>query len=312
MNERFPFGITFHHLHGGTHPASQGSLSAEAFADTLQSIGVSNILSPGEWIERAETGKLEAHHRCVTFDDNLRCQFDVALPVLDRLGIRAFWFVNTSVLEGQVELLEVFRYFRTLHYPDIDSFYADFESSLRKSPWANEAEQALSRFNPEHFLQGFGFYSNSDKRFRFVRDEILGPKRYLQIAEGMMHSKGFDPKAPKWAKALWMDGECLRLLDRSGHVVGMHSHSHPTKLGGLPASEQRTEYGKCFDLLRETIGRPPVAMSHPCNSYGPETLEVLKDLGIRIGFRANILLHPYSPLEQPRLDQALFRSDSGA
>jgi hypothetical protein len=46
-------------------------------------------------------------------------------------------------------------------------------------------------------------------------------------------------------------------------------------------------------------------MAHPCNSYGPETLSILRELGIGLGFRANMqILSEASPFEFPREDHA--------
>jgi hypothetical protein len=48
----------------------------------------------------------------------------------------------------------------------------------------------------------------------------------------------------------------------------------------------------------------PVTMSHPCNSYNAMTLEILRELGITLGFRANMAGGFASELELPREDHA--------
>jgi hypothetical protein len=45
-------------------------------------------------------------------------------------------------------------------------------------------------------------------------------------------------------------------------------------------------------------------MSHPCNSYNATTLSVLRELGITVGFRANMAAGKISELEYPREDHA--------
>ena len=47
-----------------------------------------------------------------------------------------------------------------------------------------------------------------------------------------------------------------------------------------------------------------MAMSHPCNSYSPYTLALLRQLGVRIGFRANMARAQHCSLEHPREDHA--------
>src|SRR5262249_7005967 len=105
---------------------------------------------------------------------------------------------------------------------------------------------------------------------------------------------------------LWMTNDHLLALFREHHVIGLHSYRHPTTLALLPAGQQQEEYMLNFKHVHSVTGTAPWAMSHPCNSYGPETLDILKSQGIRIGFRA-YANGPYagSLLELPREDHAL-------
>ena len=45
-------------------------------------------------------------------------------------------------------------------------------------------------------------------------------------------------------------------------------------------------------------------MSHPCNSYNNYTLEILKKLDIKLGFRANLVKGYNSEYEIPRIDHS--------
>ena len=45
-------------------------------------------------------------------------------------------------------------------------------------------------------------------------------------------------------------------------------------------------------------------MSHPCNSYSHDTLMILRELGISLGFAANMQVRGQSELEYPREDHA--------
>jgi peptidoglycan/xylan/chitin deacetylase (PgdA/CDA1 family) len=90
----------------------------------------------------------------------------------------------------------------------------------------------------------------------------------------------------------------------------MHSHTHPTKMEYLSAAEQRREYGTNHDLLAALLGTRPTTVSHPCNSYSAETLRILADLGVRLGFRADVARPVASMLELPREDHANLRAAS--
>ncbi len=299
----------FHHFHdadhGGAcrHPAGQGAISAEEFDDLLTFLGRQNILPAREWHRRALTRALRETDLCLTFDDNLRCQYDIALAVMRDRGLTAFFFPYSCVLQRQVDRLEIYRKFRTVCFETIDAFYTAFFSAVRDGPNAQVAEAALSKFNPRHYLVDFAFYSDDDRRFRFLRDETFGPQRYCAVMDAMIAKRGLS--SADLAANLWMDAPALRMLAEAGHVIGLHSHTHPTRLERLTPPEQSAEYAKNQSLLEKATGVMPTTMSHPCNSYSTATLEILAALGIGLGFRANMANRSTHPLEHPRQDHAL-------
>ena len=146
----------------------------------------------------------------------------------------------------------------------------------------------------------YPFYTSSDVRFRHVRDHVLGPARYAMIMDRMMDDAGFNVR--RVARQLWMDDSAVLSLHEAGHVIGMHSHTHPTQMASLDAAEQRYEYRSNFNHLTALLGEPPMAMSHPCNSYNAHTLRLLRGLGIKLGFRNDAADVSGGPLEMARLD----------
>lgn len=173
--------------------------------------------------------RLEPHHRCVTLDDALLCQYDVALPIFRRYGLTAFWFVYSSVFEGSRERLEMFRYYRTTRFPDIADFYAAFFERLRQSDTGPEFDRRNRNFDPASYLANYAFYSDDDRRFRFARDIVLGPDRYFSIVDEMMASDpAFDADAA--ASLLWMNDQHLRELSAEGHMIGLQGHGRDDRL----------------------------------------------------------------------------------
>tara|TARA_B110001469_G_C9510004_1_gene254242 strand:+ start:278 stop:583 length:306 start_codon:yes stop_codon:yes gene_type:complete len=90
-----------------------------------------------------------------------------------------------------------------------------------------------------------------------------------------------------------------------GHIIGLHSYSHPTDLKAFLKEEQKTKYRKNFDHFSLVLGSKPRTVSHPCNSYDEKTLEILKELEVTIGFRSNINQSKFSLLEFLREDHAI-------
>jgi peptidoglycan/xylan/chitin deacetylase (PgdA/CDA1 family) len=300
----------FHHFHDDRHPAGQGTLGADDLAEMLRFLGPEQFLPAREWLTRALAGTLAEHDRCLTFDDNLRCQYDVALPVLRDFGLTAFWFVPTATLRGDLSRLDLYRAFRTKCFDGIDRFYEAFFHTLATSDYAELAERVLRGFHPSAYLAEFPFYSEADRRFRYVRDEVLGPQRYQSLMDALIGSMGIELR--ELARDLWMQPDHLRRLHADGHVIGLHTHTHPTRLADLPRQEQLREYRDNAMCLMELLAEPALTVAHPCNSYNDETLAVLRRLGVKLGFRANLKLAEYSDLEYAREDQAnIFRMMRG-
>lgn len=296
-------GIMFHHFHGLGHPQVQGSLDAGQLVDMLDFMKKSHrILDPQLWIEKALEARLETDDLCLTFDDGLLSQYEVAVPVLRDLGYTGFFFVYSSVFEGGIEQLEVYRTFRTVHFRSVDDFYEQFFYCVEVSDYGDVYKSKMGSFPSDQYLAEFPFYTTEDRRFRFVRDKILGPMAYREVMDSMIQGKDLTYEA--LAQGLWMDHQKLLDLSSTGHVVGLHSYTHPTVLSDFSSAEQLQEYKSNAEHLRTQLGKTPIAMAHPCNSYDGETLRILSDLGILVGFRAN-MSQPYRlGLEHPREDHA--------
>jgi peptidoglycan/xylan/chitin deacetylase (PgdA/CDA1 family) len=100
-----------------------------------------------------------------------------------------------------------------------------------------------------------------------------------------MASKGF--ASSEIIKDLWMSEDELKEISKQGHLVGLHSYSHPTQMGKLSYQEQHQQYKKNLEHLNAVVGEV-ICMSHPCGDYNDDTLKILDEMGIRIGFRSSL------------------------
>ena len=80
--------VMFHHFHDERHPASQGSLSASQFELMLDWLAARyRLLSAQEYLYKLQHRTLAATDICLTFDDALLCQSDIAAPILKKRNI---------------------------------------------------------------------------------------------------------------------------------------------------------------------------------------------------------------------------------
>ena len=290
-NNSFFHGIMFHHFHNdGIHTKGQGSISKDDFYKIINFIGRSNILDADIFFEKFKNNKLKENEVCLTFDDGIKCQVDITLPVLEDLKIKSFFFVYSSMFEGKPDNLEVLRYFRMNYFNNVDEFYNDFYKVLDrdlKTFFENNNEKIKST------KIKFPHYSIEDIKFRLVRDLFLNKSQYeetmfLMMKEKQFHYKDFYPK-------LCFQKDDLIKLDSLGHLVGLHSHNHPTLLEKLNYDEQKNEYEQCLSSISNILDKPKNEikyMSHPCGSYNNDTLEILKELGVELGFKSIMTIEP--------------------
>lgn len=294
--------LMFHHFHDQVHPQGQGSLSGSDLYDLINNN--SRIISADEWYRLYQSNNLR-DETCITFDDNLRSQFDVALPILEQLNLKAFWFIYTSPLVGEIERIELYRYYRTTCFPNINAFYNYFDIFIEQSKYKQEVEEKLNQVDINKHLNEWPFYAFNDKKFRYIRDNILGTKKYFEIVDAMIRDSDLDTESV--SAKLWMTSENIKTLHRSGHFIGLHSHTHPTKLEDLKPNQIQQEYETNKTILENIIGKGNIfSMSHPCNSYKPVVFDILKHMDIEIGFRSNnSIINKPSSYELPRIDHTL-------
>ena len=287
----FFHGIMFHHFHDEkVYKKSQGSINQDDFYKLIKFVGRENILDADEFFKRYKEYRLKANNLCLTFDDCIRCHYDIALPVLEDLKIKSFFFVYSSVFENKPDLLEVYRYFRTNYFENIDQFYNLFfeKLGLKLSNFFNQNKKLI-----ENKKNKFPYYSINDIKFRLVRDLFLQKKNYDEIMSNIFKDKNFKPE--DYYKKLFMNKEQVIKLKELGHTIGLHSHNHITLIEKLSHNDQKNEYVKNINILSEILKckKDDIKyMSHPCGSYNQDTLKILKSLGIELGFKQMMTIEP--------------------
>ena len=290
-NNNFFHGIMFHHFHDdGIHTKGQGSIDKDDFYKMINFIGRNNILDADIFFEKFKNNKLKEKEVCLTFDDAIKCQIDVALPVLEELKIKSFFFVHTSMFGEKPDNLEIFRYFRMNYFNNVDEFYNSFYQVLDKD-LKTFFEDNNDKIKATKIK--FPHYSIEDIKFRLVRDIFLTKSQYEETMLLMFNEKQFNYK--DFFKKLFFQKDDLKTLDSLGHLVGLHSHNHPTLLEKLNYDEQKNEYEKCLSSISNILDKPKNEikyMSHPSGSYNNDTLEILKELRIELGFKQIMTIEP--------------------
>ena len=78
-------------------------------------------------------------------------------------------------------------------------------------------------------------------------------------------------------------------------MIGLHTHTHPTVFENLSYDEQLNEYQNNISILSEIlkINKTDIKyMAHPSGSYNKDTIKILTDLGIKLGFKEIMTMDP--------------------
>ncbi len=295
-----PRGIMFHHFIEKKKKNLLGAITPEHLESIILSYGRKNILPAREWFDRALTNSLCSDQVCITFDDALRSQINLALPVLKKHDLTAFWFIYSSVFQGEGGTFEVYRHFYDTYFQSFEDFFEDFLSYVHLDERSNNVEAARRVFNESNYLKEYTFYSDYEREYRFFRDRILGREKYGPLMERMLADRGLTRQ--ELSHGLWMNNDDLLDLIQNRHIIGLHSNSHPTDLVSMSYADQAQEYQTNARHIAEVTGYQPKTVAHPVNSYGSGTLEILASMGVKLGFRSNMEKTNFGPLEHPRED----------
>ena len=187
-------------------------------------------------------------------------------------------------------MLEVYRYFRMNFFNDVNDFYNQFFKNLDKDLglFFKDKNKIIDDTKVK-----FPFYSINDIKFRLVRDKLLTGEEYKTSMFKMFDEKNFNHK--KFYEILFLNSEHLKKIKELGHLIGLHSHTHPTLLENLSYDEQLNQYQKNISILSEIlkINKTDIKyMSHPNGSYNKDTIKILTDLGIELGFKQIMTIEP--------------------
>lgn len=275
--------VNFHYVrprfdseHGGIHGCTPAMLESQ-----LRELGRMGEFVGLEEVRAAATGggSLPARALLVTFDDGLREQWEHALPVLDRLGVPAAFFVNTApILERRVLTVHRLHLLRERVAPAMLAellAVAALEAGIRMDAPVDEASAARQ----------YRYDAPEVARLKFLLNVAMPPSERDALVDRCFH-RAVAADDAALAESLYMDVGQLRELAGRGWL-GSHGHAH-LALGRVRRSEARADLARARALLERWTGVAPAAVSYPYGSDaacgGREAPMLAAATGHEIGF----------------------------
>lgn len=281
-------GIIFHYFHDyKDYFPSQGSIDSVSFEKIIcYLLNHYTILSIEEYIAKCKKGTLKSNEVCLTFDDGIKSQYIIAEPILRKYNIKAGFFVYTEPWDGTLSALEVHHDFRFSCYGDVLDFYNEFFRLLSRNReiYTPVIEKRIKEFKYEDYKPYCTWHTYEDKLFRFTRSILLKKEEYNYLIEQMMEKKGYNPQKRK--DILWMKEKEIIDLESQGHLIGLHSHTHPTSFDNMSFQNIYDEFKINYDMLKSVLTGNPIAVAYPCGNYDSQIEGIMSQIGITVGFKA--------------------------
>jgi peptidoglycan/xylan/chitin deacetylase (PgdA/CDA1 family) len=246
-----------HRVHATLDPIFPGEVDARRF-DTLMAwvAQLLRVLPLGEAIGMLREGRLPARAACITFDDGYADNAEVALPILQRHGLCATFFIATGFLDGG----------RMWNDTIIES--------IRRAAAGDLDLTAL----------GLGRHGlDSEAARRAAVDHIIDALKYAapQERQAKVDALARQVGAPL-PTDLMMRSDQVRKLVAAGMSVGAHTVTHPI-LRQLDAQAARAEILDSRAALRTLVDDPVSMFAYPNGKpgvdYGPEHVAMVRELG---------------------------------
>jgi peptidoglycan/xylan/chitin deacetylase (PgdA/CDA1 family) len=250
--------LIFHRVLAETDPIFPGEATVKTF-DTHMGLlkSLFNVLPLTEAVARIKAGTLPARAAAITFDDGYADNYTRALPLLQKHGLHATFFIATSYLDGG------------------RMFNDTVIESIRHSPLAQLDLREL----------GLGVHDLSSSAAKSdAIEKILPQVKYLQLEEReeTITQLVVRTGCNHLPDDLMMTTKQLQRLHAAGMEIGGHTHRHPI-LAKLNHTEVEAEIATGKTWLEETLGDRVRLFAYPNGKPGvdylPEQAETVRKLG---------------------------------
>jgi peptidoglycan/xylan/chitin deacetylase (PgdA/CDA1 family) len=266
-------------------------VTVDGLAAQLELIGRSYEFVSRDELLAAVAGEASLPERAcvVTFDDGLRCQAELAVRVLERLGVPAIFFVAGRPLAERRAL-----YVHKVH-------------ALRERvPDAELLRLARADDVPAEVAQEHYRYDEPDAaRLKYLLNMALPLEEREQLV-GAAFAEVF-PDEDAFVGELYMSREQVRALASS---VGAHSYAHEP-LARLDDDALAADLEAVVSLLEDVTGTRPRALSYPHGTPSTVDLRVARHAeaaGFEVAFTMERALN--RTLEEPLLLGRLDANDA--
>ncbi|GGG27960.1 hypothetical protein GCM10011344_30940 [Dokdonia pacifica] len=234
------------------------------------------FITPQELLENhEEVIQSSKHYILITFDDGLKEQYVNAKPILDALGIKALFFVNSlNFIEKEVTLVHKIHLLRS--QISTTAFFGILKT------FDTEGKTQLSNKEKQQAVEHYNYDDEETALLKFTLNFKLSLQEQHSLIQAIFDTH-FD--SHQVVNDLYMTEEHLIQLAKEG-MLGNHTHSH-VPLGYLDRHEIMKEFVTSKNYLEELTHKEIPYVSYPYGSQeacASPVEEIAKSTGHQLGF----------------------------
>jgi len=195
----------------------------------------------------------------LTFDDGYRDNLDLALPMLQELGLSATFFLVPGVLDGEIR------------------------------PWWEMLGHAFTTTRKDSLDWDGTAWSLSGTERRRSHDRVAARLKEMRQTERLAAVDEIidrlDPPGDAGVPSMFLDWDGARELARRGAAIGAHSRDHAI-LANESADGQRRNLAEARRALETGLHRGIDLLAYPNGTpadFGDHTIEAARSAGFRCG-----------------------------
>jgi len=252
--------LIYHRVRENVDALTPYDLGVNAFERQMKLISrYFDVVTVSEGIRKIRENDISRPTVAITFDDGYVEQYDIALPILNKYGLKASFYVTTGYFDGGMMwndyVVESFRNIDSGNKNSIDLTEIGFgchsvSSITEKRLTLNKLLIFLKRMHPSK------------------RDEAV------DIITSIMGGRS--------EANLMLSQQQIRNMANAGMEIGCHTKMHPI-LTSLSDNEVIDEIAGSKAILEEILEKPVHYFAYPngkpYEDYMPEHIEIVKDLG---------------------------------
>lgn len=255
--------LIFHRVLAETDPLFPSEATLHSFDWQMALLkSLFDVLPLPEAVSRLRAGTLPARAAAITFDDGYADNYTHALPILQKHGLHATFFIATAYLDGGRMFNDtVIESVRHTKLARLD--LSDMQLGIHEMSSAAAKRQAIHQILPKI-------------KYLLPDEREAAAARVAERAE-----------VGNLPTDLMMTSEQLKNLHAAGMEIGGHTHRHPI-LAKLDRAAAQTEIAAGKTALEEKLGAQVRMFAYPNGKPGTDYLPEQADIVRELGFEAAV------------------------